>query len=136
MEDLMRNLLIACSLLFSAHAFSATKVEIQHIDVNQQDTLAERHYYNFGMQRVHSRSMVEYRVSNTGTTELRFQDARIMGIGYYAYHNCSGVIPAGGRCFFRIEYAPYFEGYHHGQFALAFDQGEDIYVDLSGQAIR
>ena len=132
----MRNLLIACSLLFSAHAFSATNVEVKQIEINNQDKSYERHYYNFGMQRVHSRSMVEYRVTNTGNTALRFQDARIMGIGYYANHNCSGVLPVGARCSFRIEYAPYFEGFHHGQFGLAFDQGSDIYVDLSGQAIR
>jgi hypothetical protein len=130
----MRNLLIACSLLFSAHAFSNV-TETKSISINQEKSV-ERHYYNFGMQRVNSRTMVEYRVTNTGSTPLNFQNSRIFGMGFSAYHNCSGMLPPQGRCAFRIEYAPFFEGYSSGQFTLSFDQGSDIVVDLAGQAVR
>ena len=132
----MRNLLIACSLLFSAHAFAA-KVPEQSISIEiGQEKAVERHFYNFGLQRVGSYSSVSYRVTNTGSTPLSFQDARIGGIGYSANHNCGGVLAPQERCSFRINYFPPFEGYHTGRFILSFDQGSDIVVDLSGQAVR
>jgi hypothetical protein len=132
----MRNLLIACSLFFSAHAFAAKATDsVKSIEISQ-DKAVERHYYNFGMQRVGMPVFVTYRVTNTGSTPIFFQNARIGGIGFSANHNCTGVLVPSQRCSFRIQYAAPFEGYHSGQFVMSFDQGSDIVVSLSGQAVR
>ncbi|MBY0415804.1 MAG: choice-of-anchor D domain-containing protein [Bdellovibrionales bacterium] len=132
----MRSLLIACSLLFSAHAFSATTVSASKSITITEDKGVERHSYYFGMVRVNSVNTVTYTVTNTGTTPLTFHSASVSGIGFSGVHSCSGVLAPKDWCQFRIQYAPYMEGYHVGQFYLAFDPESDILVNISGQTTR
>lgn len=127
----MRSLLIACSLLFTANVFAATK----QIEITEEKGV-ERHSYYFGMVRVNSMNMVTYTVTNTGTTPLTFHSATISGIDFSAVHNCSNGLMPQQRCSFRITYAPFMEGYHAGRFYLAFDPEADIQVNVSGQATR
>ena len=128
----MKKLLIACSLLFSAHAFSAVKVE-KTLNVGQKGF--EYHSYYFGYVGVYSRSSVTYTVTNTGGTPLRFINARIYDNGFSSYHNChSGLFP-GQRCQFVILFDPTFPGYYLGNYYLTFDQGNEINVNVSGTGI-
>lgn len=130
---MLKKFLISCSLLLSSALFAETnslKIEIN------EDKGVERHSYYFGMVNIHSTRFINYRVTNTGTTPLQFQSASIGGIGYSARHSCTGLINPQSRCQFTIQYSPFFEGYHVGSFRLAFDQGYEILVNLSGQAVR
>lgn len=127
----MRNLLIACSLFLSANVFAGTK----QISITE-DKGVERHSYYFGQVRMYGISSVTYTVTNTGTLPLTFHSATISGAGFSAQHSCSGILGPQDRCQFRIQYAPYMEGYHFGQFYLAFDPESDIVVNVSGQATR
>lgn len=128
----MKKLLIACSLLLSLPVFAN---DVQgNIELSSEKGV-ERHYYYFGMQRVHSYSTIAYRVTNTGTTPLNMIRATIGGTNYSAATNCRTLMP-GERCSFRIDYRPFFEGYHTGRFTLSFDQDSHIVVDVSGQATR
>lgn len=130
---MLKKILLACTLLFSATAFSQTKAIL--IEMNE-DKGIERHSYYFGPVRINMPSFINYRVTNTGTTPLAFQRASIGGIGFSARHSCTGVLNPQARCQFTIQYAPFFEGYNVGQFRLGFDQGYEIVVDVSGQGVR
>ncbi|AUN98373.1 hypothetical protein C0V70_09700 [Bacteriovorax stolpii] len=129
----MKKLLLACSLLLSLPVFAKTNVQ-GNIELSSEKGV-ERHYYHFGVQRVHSYSSIAYRVTNTGTTPLNMIRATIGGTNYGASTNCRTLQP-GERCSFRIDYRPFFEGYHTGRFTLSFDQDSHIVVDVSGQAVR
>lgn len=131
---MMKKLLIACSLLLTTPIFAQSKSNVQ-IEISEEKGV-ERHSYYFGSVWIHSRNYVNYRVTNTGTTPLIFQSARIGGMGYSARTNCAGGLPPKARCSFTIEFAPFFEGYHFGQFLMSFDQGYEILVNVSGQAVR
>lgn len=95
----------------------------------------DRLFTNFGTLRVGSFSYANYNLTNTGNQPLYFRDARIYGAGFFARHNCR-VLPPRGRCSFTIEFQPYFEGFHSGQFVLAMDPGYTVVVDLQGHAVR
>ena len=87
------------------------------------------------MVPVNTRSYAEYRVTNTGNVPLQMQRASVMGTSFGARTNCSVLYPR-ETCRFTIEFTPYFEGYHNGQFRMMFNQGYEIIVALSGQARR
>ncbi len=129
----MKKLLLICSLLLALPVFAAEKVE-GNIELSSEKGV-ERHYYYFGMVPVNSWSTITYRVTNTGSTPLNALRATIGGANYRASTNCRTLQP-GERCSFRIDYQPFFEGYHTGRFQLTFDQDSTIVVDVSGQATR
>ncbi len=95
----------------------------------------DRLFTNFGTVRVNSFSYVNYTVTNTGNQVLQFRDARIYGANYRARHNCR-TLPPRARCTFTIDYTPFFEGWHTGQFTLSLDPGYMVVVDLQGNAVR
>ena len=130
---MLKKILLACTLLFSATAFS--QIPDQSIEISEEKGV-ERHYYYFGQVRMNMPSFINYRVTNTGSIPLAFQRATISGIDFSARHSCTGVLLPGARCQFSIQYSPFFEGYHFGQFRLSFDQGYEILVDVSGHGVR
>lgn len=129
----MKTFLLLVSLIFSLPVLAQTS-SVETIELSSEKGV-ERHYYYFGMQRVHSFSTITYRVTNTGTTPLNVVRATIGGANFMANTNCRMLMP-GGVCSFRIDYNPFFEGYHTGRFTLSFDQDSHIVVDVSGQATR
>lgn len=130
----MKKLLLVCSLFLALPVLANSTNVTGDIELSSEKGV-ERHYYYFGTQRVYSYSSIAYRVTNTGTTPLNMLRATIGGANYRASTNCRTLMP-GERCSFRIEYNPFFEGYHTGRFLLTFDQDSQIMVDVSGQAIR
>lgn len=130
----MKRLLLVCSL-FLALPVMANQAKVEsNIELSSEKGV-ERHYYYFGVQNVNSWSTISYRVTNTGTTPLNLVRATISGANFSANTNCRTIQP-GQRCSFRIDYRPFFEGYHVGRFLLSFDQDSQILVDVSGQAVR
>ena len=135
----MKRLIIACALLLSSALFADTiqsRTNDIQISADSADKNVDRLYYNFGTIPQGSMSYVNYYVTNVGERPLFFREARLSGPGYFARHNCGGVLPPrGGRCTFTIEFAPYYQGYYTGQFMMAFDQ-YTVIVDLAGQAYQ
>lgn len=135
----MKRLIIACSLVLTSSLFAneAIPSKLPSVEVElSENKEVDRLFTNFGTVRVGSFSYVNYYITNTGNQPLYFRNARIAGPGFYARHNCGGVLPQRGRCTFTIEYSPYFEGWSSGQFMMSFDPGYTVIVDLQGQAVR
>ena len=120
--------------MFTSAVFANEAKSIQ-LNISEEKAV-DRYLYYFGSQWVNTRSIINYQVTNTGSTPLVFQRATISGASFYARHSCSGILNPGSKCKFAIEYAPIFEGYHSGTFRLGFDQGYEIRVDVSGDARR
>ena len=132
----MKKLILLCSILFSAYAFAQVEVtELNEIEIGQ-DKEVERHWHNFGMVRVNTRSYASYGLKNTGTTPMTFVSARISGIDFYASHNCGGVLEPQERCIIRIEFAPFSQGYKTGALLFTYVEDYQLYFDLSGNATR
>jgi hypothetical protein len=133
-DNMFKTFLLLASLVFSSAIFADETKSVQ-LEISEEKGV-DRHYYHFGSQWINTRSYINYRVTNTGTTPLVFQRAVVGGANFYARHNCTGILNPGARCQFTIEYAPFFEGYHMGYFRLSFNQGYEIHVDVSGDARR
>ena len=134
----MKKLILACTLMLSNILFANESIPTQHQSVQieiSDDKEIDRLFTNFGTIPVGSFNYVNYYVTNTGNQPLFFRDARIYGANYYARHNCKSLAPR-GRCTFTIEYSPFYEGWHTGQFTLSLDPGYMVVVDLQGNAIR
>ncbi len=105
---MLKTFLLLVTLLLSTGVF-ATEAKSVQVEISEEKGV-DRHYYFFGTQWVNTRSYINYRVTNTGTTPLAFQRAVVGGANFYARHNCVGVLNPGARCQFTIEYAPFLNG--------------------------
>lgn len=135
----MKRLIIACLLLISSTVFANEEIQVrsQNIEVELSDNKeVDRLFLNFGTIPMGSFRAQNFTITNTGNQPLYFRTARISGPGYYARHNCAGVLPQRGRCNFTIEFSPYYEGWYSGQFMMSFDPGYTVIVDLQGEAYR
>lgn len=139
----MKKLIILCTLILSSLAFANDTISapnaVVEVEINQDmgsdKGSVEQLYYNFGMIPVNMRTFVTYNVNNTGTYPLYAQNAYIQGGGHFgARHNCRVLYP-GQRCQFTLEFMPFYEGFHVGDFVLTFDQAQ-IRVRMSGHAVR
>jgi hypothetical protein len=136
----MKLLIIACSLLLSSVLFaqetnSSKTTDIQ-ISSDNADKNLDHIFYNFGMIPVNTVQYANFTVTNIGNQPLYFRQARISGPGYYANTNCNQILIPGQRCFFTIEFRPWYEGFSSGQFMMSFDSSYTVIVDLTGQAFR
>lgn len=137
----MKRLLVACSLLLSSALFASDSISTKTTDLeieisSSHDKEVDHLSYNFGTLPTGSFRAVNYYLTNTGNQPLYFRNARLSGPGYFARHNCGGVLPQRGRCQFTIEFAPFYEGYYSGQFMMSFDSNYSVIVNLYGQAFR
>jgi hypothetical protein len=98
------------------------------------------HSYNFGTVWVNSSTSIGYKVTNTGTTPLKFVSATIRGIDFTASHSCRAGLEPQAICGFDISYWPFSEGFHSGLFQITFETADGstdtISVELWGQARR
>lgn len=126
------KVLITLFTLFASTVLLANENNLK-IEIGENKG-TEYHSYYFGVNRVHMITSVAYRVTNTGPTPINVISMRMLGTNYGAVTNCRTLMP-NERCLFRIDYRPFFEGYHTGRLILSFDQNSTIQVDVSGQAI-
>ena len=135
----MKRLIIACSLVLSSALFANDLIttNLPNVEIELSDNKeVDRLFTDFGRIPAGSYSYVNYYLTNTGNQPLYFRNARISGPGFFARHNCGGVLPQRGRCTFTIEFAPFYEGWYTAQFMMSFDPGYTVIVDLRGQAFR
>lgn len=137
MKTILLTLLVALStLLTNSQAFASIELQIQAADAPTMERKVERYSYNFGRVPLYSSLYARYKLTNTGTTPLTFQQARIGGAGYSADHTCTGILQPQNVCQFTIRYNPVFDGLSSGRFILSFVENLDIVVDLWGEGYR
>jgi hypothetical protein len=130
---------VLMTLTLSQAAMAATELEVK---ANLQTTATEnirtidRYSYNFGRVWTNSSTYISYGLTNTGTTNLTFDQATIRGAGFSGTHTCTAVLAPMQRCSFTIRFSPFFEGLHSGRFILSFVEDLDIVVDLWGESVR
>jgi hypothetical protein len=133
----MKNLIAILSLLLiGSFASASIEVQVQASPMTTQDRTVSRYSYYFGRVLLNSPAYADYKVTNTGTTNLTFQSATIGGAGYDAVHNCTGVLEPGQKCSFEIRFMPFLTGIQVGRFILSFVEDEDLVVDLWGEGYR
>ncbi len=132
---ILKAALISFLFLFQSTGFAQENV----IELNSGPEVTDNtfFYFNFGRVTPNMATYARYSVKNAGTSTLRFLRASILGsFDYDAYHSCSkGLLPL-QTCWFEIRYWPGFEGFHTARFVISFDQGNNIIVDVMGQAAR
>lgn len=133
----MKKLIILCSLMFATLAMAEVKTNVQdlQIEVTEEKGVQQQYNYNFGVIPVNAVARHNIRINNTGSVPLYFQQASLYGQGFRAQHGCYGVLYPRQACMLTIEFAPFWEGHHNGQFAIYFDQAQ-IYFNLNGFARR
>lgn len=103
-------------------------------DSNQKEI--DRLYYNFSSLPVGHTTFRNFIITNTSDFPLSFSSAQIRGAGFFASHNCRrGLVAKRGQCRFAIQYSPPFNGFHFGQFRIAFKENYEVVVDITGQGI-
>lgn len=121
----MKNLFICLSILFSMTAF-AQEVEIK----------SEYHYHNFGRVFLHSSNYARFRISNDQTTPAVLQGFYNYGMDFRAQTDCPRELTQGQHCYLEIEFFPMREGYQTGRVEMIYQDGNNIYIDLAGDAYK
>lgn len=139
----MKKMILVMFSLISISAFSQTQPAEVSIELNSVNTsneiLArkkESYSYNFGTVRVGSPQYVRFTFTNSGDKALNFERAGISGLGFDAYHTCTGALAPQAKCTFDIRYNPWNEGFNTGTFILSFKEDLDIFVYLSAHAMK
>ena len=137
MRIILLTLFVTLStLLTTSQAFASIELQIQTAVSASTERQIERYSYNFGRVPLYSSQYARYKLTNTGTTPLTFQQARIGGSGYSADHTCTSILQPQEVCQFTIRYNPVFDGLSSGRFILSFVENLDIVVDLWGEGYR
>jgi hypothetical protein len=105
---------VLMTLTLSQAAMAATELEVK---ANLQTTATEnirtidRYSYNFGRVWTNSSTYISYGLTNTGTTNLTFDQATIRGAGFSGTHTCTAVLAPMQRCSFTIRFSPFLKVY-------------------------
>ncbi len=115
-------------------------IETYEVQVNAAEQIQPldtiRLRFNFGRVWVNTTNSVRYFITNTGDIPLHFRSATISGSSFGAYHSCQGTLQPRERCWFVVQYRPFFEGFHSGRFVLSFHENIRVIVDVMGSAHR
>ena len=89
------------------------------------------YYYNFGSVTVHYRESADFVFRNRSSRSVYFNNITISGSAYRAYSGCPYRLNPGNSCVTRVDFVPWYEGYHYGRLGFWYNGG-NIIIDLQG----
>ena len=122
-------------LLISLSSFAADSKNLEiTVNENQIEAAANQYYsYDFGQVFINSSSFANFNIRNTGSGVLAIHGIYIGGATFTAWSNCPAYLNPGQACGARVEFRPWYDGYHRGRLEFRFAQ-DSIFVDLFGRA--
>jgi|GEM_PF-1035506 hypothetical protein len=116
-------------------AVSAVKKATQPIELVVTDDPrsldSKYYYYNFGSVTVHYRESADFVFRNRSSSSVYFNNITVSGSAYRAYSGCPYRLSPGSSCVTRVDFVPWYEGYHYGRLGFWYNGG-NIIIDLQG----
>jgi len=112
----------------------ATTTEIIVTD-SLQTQRTQYYYYNFGTVGLNWRESQDFVVRNRSSHSIYFNNITISGSAYSSYSGCPYRLYPGQSCATRVDFIPWFEGYHYGRLGFWLNSGS-IIIDLQGYGRR